>query len=90
MEAEGNGEPSDAEPDRMDLELLAIGKKAGLTFDEINMFRVRDLIKFVQIYTGKDEETEVRQANQSDFDSFWPGQALWQSKHRIRLYTTML
>ena len=54
----------------MDLELLAIGKKAGLTFDEINMFRVRDLIKFVQIYTGKDEETEVRQANQSDFDSF--------------------
>jgi len=70
VEAEGNGEPSDAEPDRMDLELLAIGKKAGLTFDEINMFRVRDLIKFVQIYTGKDEETEVRQANQSDFDSF--------------------
>ena len=68
MEAEGNGEPSDAEPDRMDLELLAIGKKAGLTFDEINMFRVRDLIKFVRIYTGNDEETEVRQATQADFD----------------------
>lgn len=68
MEAESNGEPGDTEPDRMDLELLAIGKKTGLTFDEINMFRVRDLIKFVQIYTGKDEETEVRQATQADFD----------------------
>ena len=70
MEASDNGEPSDTEPERMDLELLAIGKKAGLSFDEINMFRVRDLIKFVQIYTGKAESTEVRQATQDDFDSF--------------------
>lgn len=69
METNDNGEPSDTEPDRMDLELLSIGKKAGLSFDEINMFRVRDLIKFVRIYTGKDEETEtVRQATQVDFD----------------------
>ena len=70
MEAEGNGEPSDAEPDRMDLELLAIGKKAGLSFDEMNLLRVRDLLKFVQIYTGNNEETEVRQATQADFDGF--------------------
>ena len=41
----------------------------GLSFDEMNMFRVRDLIKFVRIYTGNDEETEtVRQATQADFD----------------------
>ena len=68
MEAESNGEPSDTEPDRMDLELLAIGKKAGLTFDEMNLFRVRDLLKYIQIYTGNDEGTEVRQATQADFD----------------------
>ena len=68
MEAESNGEPSDTEPDRMDLELLAMGKKTGLTFEEMNLFRVRDLLKFVQIYTGNDEETEVRQATQADFD----------------------
>ncbi len=68
METNDNGEPSDTEPDRMDLELLAIGKKAGLTFDEMNLFRVRDLLKFVQIYTGNDEGTEVRQATQADFD----------------------
>ena len=69
MEASDNGEPSDSEPDRMDLELLAIGKKAGLSFEEMNLFRVRDLLKFVQIYTGNNEETEtVRQATQADFD----------------------
>ena len=71
MEASDNGEPSDTEPERMDLELLAIGKKAGLSFDEMNLLRVRDLLKFVQIYTGNNEETEtVRQAAQADFDSF--------------------
>ena len=69
METNDNGEPSDTEPDRMDLELLVIGKKAGLTFEEINLMRVRDLLKYVQIYTGNDEETEtVRQATQADFD----------------------
>ena len=56
----------------MDLELLVIGKKAGLSFEEMNLFRVRDLLKYVQIYTGSgDEETEtVRQATQVDFDRF--------------------
>ena len=71
MEAESNGEPSDAEPDRMDLELLVIGKKMGLSFDEMNMFRVRDLLKFVHIYAGeKDNQNTVRQAGQADFDTF--------------------
>lgn len=68
METNDNGEPSDTEPDRMDLELLVIGKKAGLTFEEMNLFRVRDLLKFVRIYTGNDEGTEIRQATQADFD----------------------
>ena len=73
MEAESNGSgeatDTDAEPpERLDLDLLVVGKKMGLSFDEMNMFRVRDLIKFVRIYTGNDEETEVRQANQADFD----------------------
>ena len=70
MEAESNGEPSDTEPDRMDLELLAIGKKAGLTFDEMKLLRVRDLLKFVQIYTGDTNENTERQATQADFDGF--------------------
>lgn len=71
MEASDNGEPSDTEPDRMDLELLVIGKKTGLTFEEMNMFRVRDLLKFIHIYAGeKDDQNTVRQAGQADFDAF--------------------
>lgn len=69
VEAEGSSDAGEAEPERMDLELLVLGKKAGLTFAEINMFRVRDLIKFVRIYTDNDEDT-VKQATQADFDSF--------------------
>jgi hypothetical protein len=68
VETNDNGEPSDTEPDRMDLELLVMGKKTGLTFEEMNLFRVRDLLKYIQIYTGNDEGTEVRQATQADFD----------------------
>ena len=72
VESSGSGEPTDTEaepPERLDLDLLVVGKKMGLSFDEMNMFRVRDLIKFVRIYTGNDEETEtVRQATQADFD----------------------
>jgi len=70
-ESNGSGEATDTDaepPERLDLDLLVVGKKMGLSFDEMNMFRVRDLIKFVRIYTGNDEETEVRQANQADFD----------------------
>ncbi len=74
MEVESNGEATDTEsdpPERMDLQLLVVGKKMGLTFDEINMFRVCDLVKFVHIYAAQQEERDtVRQANQSDFDSF--------------------
>ena len=70
MEASDNGEPSDEEPERIDLELLARGKKVGLTFEEMNLMRVRDLIKFVRIYSGNNEEETERQATQADFDNF--------------------
>ena len=72
VESSGSGEPTDTEaepPDRLDLELLVVGKKMGLSFDEMNMFRVRDLLKFVHIYAGEKEEA-VRQAGQADFDAF--------------------
>lgn len=79
MEVESSGETTDAEADdieidpldRIDLQLLVIGKKMGLSFDEINMFRVCDLIKFIHIFAEQQEERNtVRKANQDDFDSF--------------------
>jgi len=54
----------------MDLELLAIGKKAKLSFEEINLLRVRDLIEYVDIYTGAKKE-KPRKATQADIDSFF-------------------
>lgn len=70
MEAEDSKNGDDEEPDRMDLELLAIGKKAGLSFEEINMFRVRDLVKYVNIFTGADKN-KPRKATQADIDTFF-------------------
>ena len=57
-------------PERPDLELLAIGKKMGLSFDEINMLRVRDLIAFARIVSGA-ERDKPRKATQADIDKFF-------------------
>lgn len=55
------------ELERIDLELIAIGKKAGLAFSEINEFRVRDLLAYVEIFTGSKKE-KPRMATQEDID----------------------
>jgi hypothetical protein len=58
------------QPERLDLELLAIGKRTGLSFIEMNEFRVRDLIAFANIYPGK-KESKARMATQEDIDRFF-------------------
>ncbi|OAT74562.1 hypothetical protein [Parageobacillus thermoglucosidasius] len=68
-------QPTDIEqPERPDLELLVIGKRAGLSFDEMNELTVNDLIKFVNIYvdmtTGK-QKPRRRMATQADIDAFF-------------------
>ena len=61
-------------PGRPDLELLVIGKRAGLSFDEINELTVNDLLKYVNIYvdmeTGKRKQRR-RMATQADIDAFF-------------------
>ena len=63
-----NQEEEEPEPERIDLELLAIGKKAGLTFAELNMMRVRDLLDYVNIITGN-QKSKPRKAAQKDIDA---------------------
>lgn len=53
------------------LDLLALGKRAGLTFDEMNQLRVRDLIGIVESYTGADERERPKEATQADIDAFY-------------------
>jgi hypothetical protein len=61
-------------PERPDLELLVIGKRAGLSFDEMNELTVNDLLKYVNIYvdmeTGKRKQRR-RMATQADIDAFF-------------------
>lgn len=57
-------------PERPDLELLAIGKRAGLTFDEIGELRVRDLIQYARLFAGV-KDSGPRQATQADIDKFY-------------------
>lgn len=52
------------------LELLVLGKKCGLSLAEMNEFRVRDLLDFVEIYTGA-KEKRPRMATQEDIDAFF-------------------
>jgi hypothetical protein len=60
----------DAKVDRLDLELLAIGKRCGLSFVEINEFRAVDLLYYVNAYTGTKED-KPKEATQADIDSFY-------------------
>ena len=61
---------SNRDPERLDLELLAIGKKSGLSFAEMNEFRVRDLFAYVRVHTGA-KDNRPRKANQEDINSFY-------------------
>lgn len=50
--------------------MLSNAKKAGLTFEELNELRVRDFIKFINIYTGE-VKRKPRMATQEDIDRFF-------------------
>lgn len=53
--------------DDLELTILVTAKKAGLSLVELNDLRVKDYIKFMEIYTGE-AENKPRQATQDDID----------------------
>ena len=57
----------DVDFDDLELSIIVTAKKAGLSFVELNDLRVCDYIKFMEIYTGEDEN-KPRQATQDDID----------------------
>lgn len=41
----------------------------GLSFDEVNLFRLRDLLEFTDIYTAEfNQNSKTRNATQADID----------------------
>jgi CO dehydrogenase/acetyl-CoA synthase beta subunit len=53
-------------------DLLAIGKKAGLSFVEMNELSVSDLLELARSFAGNDED-KPREATQEDIDAFYGG-----------------
>lgn len=59
----------DVDFDDLELSIIVTAKKAGLSFIELNDLRVRDYVKFMEIYTGE-VENKPKQATQDDIDRF--------------------
>ena len=68
-ESKDQSQSEDVE-DRLDLSLIAIGKKIGLDFSEINELRSSDLLELAKRYMGANDDTP-REATQADIDRFF-------------------
>lgn len=60
----------------LDIVLLATGKRANLSFEEMNEMRVQDLLDYIKVFVGQQptgrKETR-RMATQEDIDRFFTG-----------------
>ena len=54
----------------MDLDLIAIAKRSGLSFTEVNEFTVQELLDYVSAFTGAKDD-RPRMATQADIDKFY-------------------
>lgn len=63
----GTNEESDG---KLALRLLALGKKSGLSFAEINELRATDLLDLARFYAGTDDD-KPKEASQDDIDAFY-------------------
>lgn len=70
MESRHKQKNSKKELGRFDIELIAIGKRTGLTFAEMNEFSVQDLLDYVHAYAGTEDDSP-RMATQDDIDRFY-------------------
>lgn len=52
------------------ISVLTIGKRIGLSLDEMNVLTVQDVLDMAKAYSGK-EEKKVRKATQKDIDAFF-------------------
>jgi hypothetical protein len=80
MEPEQNSQnqQSDDEPldENIDFVIMAMAKREHLSFEELNLFRVKDFFKFSKKYgdtfdTKKNKKKARRRATQADIDKFY-------------------
>lgn len=63
-----NSEGKSSHP--IEIQLLAISKRIGLSFAEVNELRNADLLELADCYSGNDKD-KTREAEQSDIDAFY-------------------
>ena len=78
MEPEQNSQnqQSDDEPldENIDFVIMAMAKREHLTFEELNLFRVKDFFKFSKKYGdtfSTNKKKTRRKATQADIDKFF-------------------
>lgn len=64
-----NEEVNEKENKLSNNELIAISKKYGFSFEELNHIKYIDLINILSLYNKK-EDTKIKKATQEDFDRF--------------------
>ena len=70
VEERSRGNNSGQDTERMDLDIIAIAKRAGLSFMELNEFSVQDLLDYVHAFTGA-KDGRPRMATQANIDKFY-------------------
>ncbi|MFX4263126.1 hypothetical protein ACOBQJ_13140 [Pelotomaculum propionicicum] len=72
VEERSRGCKGGRQPERLDLDILAVAKRAGLSFMEMNEFSVQELFDYVHAFTGAKDD-RPRMATQEDIDRFYAG-----------------
>lgn len=64
-----SSESNNTQSNRFEIDILAIGKKIGISFEEMNELSVQDFIDLAQSFLG--EKNKKREATQQDIDNFF-------------------
>lgn len=64
-------ESNDHYAGRIDINVLALGKKSGLSFAEMNELQMSDIIPLIKRINGTDDDGDEITTNQKDIDKFF-------------------
>lgn len=68
--SKGQSSNNDENTVRIDISLIAVGKRIGMSFSEINELSSSDLLELARQFTGS-KDNKPKQATQNDIDAFY-------------------
>ena len=69
-EPKGQSKSNGQVDERLEISLLVVGKRIGLSFLEMNELRSVDLLDMAKVFSGR-EDDKPKEATQADIDSFF-------------------